>query len=56
MEYVDLTSEFQLSKLDSPDLQYVSTYYASKYAAKIFAVLDIIPVSFWIKVLPSVYF
>uniref|UniRef100_A0A0E0H049 WASH complex subunit strumpellin n=1 Tax=Oryza nivara TaxID=4536 RepID=A0A0E0H049_ORYNI len=28
---------------ESINLQYVSTYYASKYAAKIFAVLDIIP-------------
>uniref|UniRef100_A0A0E0KQ11 WASH complex subunit strumpellin n=1 Tax=Oryza punctata TaxID=4537 RepID=A0A0E0KQ11_ORYPU len=33
----------RIKQYESPDLQYVSTYYASKYAAKIFAVLDIIP-------------
>uniref|UniRef100_A0A0D9ZK78 WASH complex subunit strumpellin n=1 Tax=Oryza glumipatula TaxID=40148 RepID=A0A0D9ZK78_9ORYZ len=33
----------RIKQYESPDLQYVSTYYASKYAAQIFAVLDIIP-------------
>uniref|UniRef100_J3LXE8 WASH complex subunit strumpellin n=2 Tax=Oryza brachyantha TaxID=4533 RepID=J3LXE8_ORYBR len=33
----------RIKQCESPDLQCVSSYYASKYAAKIFAVLDIIP-------------
>jgi len=40
-------------KFDSPDLHCVSTYYSSKYASKIFAVLDIIPVSSFFVVLDS---
>uniref|UniRef100_A0A0D9W4E9 WASH complex subunit strumpellin n=1 Tax=Leersia perrieri TaxID=77586 RepID=A0A0D9W4E9_9ORYZ len=33
----------RIKQCESPDLECVSSYYASKYAAKIFAVLDIIP-------------
>ncbi|KAF0924916.1 hypothetical protein E2562_014992 [Oryza meyeriana var. granulata] len=33
----------RIKQCESPDLQCVSMYYSSKYAAKIFAVLDIIP-------------
>ncbi|KAL6650689.1 hypothetical protein ACP70R_009614 [Stipagrostis hirtigluma subsp. patula] len=40
-----LTAPLQrIKQSESPDLHYVSTYYSSKYAARIFSVLDIIPV------------
>ncbi|KAK3144893.1 hypothetical protein QOZ80_4AG0319320 [Eleusine coracana subsp. coracana] len=34
----------RIKQCESPDLHCVSTYYSSKYAAKIFAVLDVIPI------------
>ncbi|CAN6248421.1 unnamed protein product [Urochloa humidicola] len=33
----------RMKQCESPDLPCISTYYSSKYAAKIFAVLDVIP-------------